>query len=115
MMDGTMLQAVSRIAAGLFAFITPPLLATDLYVANNGNDHNPGTKSEPLATIQSAVNRLQPGDTCLIRKGIYRETVTFPRSGTAQKPIAVKPYGSERVTVSGCDSVTGWTPYTNRI
>ncbi len=90
-------------------------VAGDIYVANVGNDANPGTKSAPLLTIQAAVNRLGPGDTCLIRGGTYRETVTFPRSGSPQKPITVKPYGSECVTVSGCDPVTGWTPYANRI
>jgi hypothetical protein len=89
--------------------------AAEIFVSPNGNDANPGTESKPLATLQAAVDQLQPGDTCVIRGGVYRETVTFPRSGTARKPITLKPYGSERVTVSGCDPVTGWTPYTNRI
>lgn len=91
------------------------LQAAGIYVAMTGNDANPGTKARPLATIQAAVNKLQPGDTCLVRGGTYRETVTFPRSGTADKPITLKPYGNERVTMSGCEPVTGWTRHTNNI
>jgi len=83
--------------------------AADVYVASNGDDANPGTEAKPLASIQAAVDKLQPGDVCLIRGGVYRETVTFPRCGTAQRPITVKPCRGEKVIVSGCDSLTGWT------
>ena len=57
--------------------------AADFYVGPGGDDTHPGTEAQPLATIQAAANKLQPGDTLLIRGGTYRETVTFPRSGTA--------------------------------
>ena len=99
----------------VWVLATAVATATEFYAAPNGNDANPGTESAPMATIQAAVNKLQPGDTCLLRCGTYRETVTFPRSGTAGKPITLKPYGSEKVTVSGCDPVAGWTRYTNNI
>lgn len=58
--------------------------------------------------MQAAVNVLQPGDTLLIRGGVYRETVTFPRSGGPGKPITLKPYRGEKVIITGCDPVTGW-------
>jgi hypothetical protein len=83
--------------------------ATEVHVAPGGSDADPGTDAKPLATIQAAVNRLQPGDTLLIHGGTYRETVTFPRSGIADKPITLRPYRDEKVVVSGCDPVTGWT------
>lgn len=82
-----------------------------IYVAPQGDDGNAGTLTEPLRTLQAGVNRLQPGDTLLIRGGVYRETVIFPRDGAPGKPITVKPYGTETVTVSGCDPVAGWTPH----
>lgn len=100
------LGALAALAAGT-------AVATEYYVSPQGSDANPGTKAKPFATIQRAVDALQPGDACLIRGGTYRETVTFPRSGTAGRPITVKPYASERVTVSGCDPVAGWTPLSN--
>jgi len=83
--------------------------AADFYVAPHGDDAHPGTETQPLATLQAAVNKLQPGDTLLIRGGTYRETVTFPRSGTADKPITLKAYRDEKVVVSGCELVTGWS------
>ncbi|MFH1922826.1 MAG: right-handed parallel beta-helix repeat-containing protein, partial [Planctomycetota bacterium] len=64
-----------------------------------------------MATIQAGVHKLRPGDTLLVRGGTYRETVVFPRSGTAKKPITVRPYQDEKVIVSGCDPVTGWTKH----
>ena len=104
-----------RLTAVLFSLASLTAGAADLYVAPNGSDANPGTSVAPLATVQSAVNRLQPGDTCFVHAGVYRETVVFPRSGTARKPIAVKPFGDGAVTVSGCDPLAGWTPVSNRI
>ena len=83
--------------------------AAQIYVAPNGDDTNPGTETRPMASIQAAVEKLQPGDMCLIREGVYRETVTFSRSGTEQRPITVQSYRGEKVVISGCDPVTGWT------
>jgi hypothetical protein len=90
--------------------------ADELHVAPGGSDENPGTASAPLATIQAAVNRLEPGDTCLVHAGVYRETVVFPRSGTSPwQPITVQAYGDGKVVVSGCDPLAGWTLVSNRI
>ena len=83
--------------------------AADFYVAPHEDDGSAGTEVQPLATLQAAVNKLQPGDTLLIRGGVYRETVTFPRSGTAEKPITLKAYPGEQAVVSGCDPISGWT------
>ena len=83
--------------------------AAEIHVAPGGNDAGPGTAAGPLATIQAAVNRCQPGDTLLIHGGDYRETVTFPRSGAAERPITLRPYPGDKAVVSGCDPVTGWT------
>jgi len=65
--------------------------------------------ARPLRTIQATVDRAQPGDTVLIRGGTYRETVVFPRSGTAAAPITLKPYKSEKPLITGCEPVGGWT------
>ncbi len=86
-----------------------------LYVSQDGNDANMGTRARPLATIQAAVERLQPGDTCVVRGGVYRETVVFPRSGEAGRPITLRAYRGERPVVSGCEPVTGWAPFSNGI
>ncbi|PIX46741.1 MAG: hypothetical protein COZ57_10425 [Armatimonadetes bacterium CG_4_8_14_3_um_filter_66_20] len=84
----------------------------DCHVSPTGNDANTGTGPEDgkaLRTLQAGVDKLQPGDTLLVHGGVYRETVTFPRSGEPGKPITVKAADGEEVTVTGCDPVTGWT------
>jgi hypothetical protein len=85
------------------------LSGAELYVAPVGDDANPGTKARPLATIQAGVDKLRPGDTLLILAGVYRETIIFPRSGTAEKPITVKAPNGEKVVISGGEPVDGWT------
>lgn len=51
------------------------------------------------------------GDVCLLHAGTYRETLT-PVSGTAASPVTYQAWPGDRVVVSGCDLVTGWTPHT---
>ena len=46
-----------------------------------------------------------PGDICYIKRGIYRETVNFSRSGSASAPISFLRFGNENVIVSGLDSL----------
>ncbi|OGV75212.1 MAG: hypothetical protein A3K18_14160 [Lentisphaerae bacterium RIFOXYA12_64_32] len=97
----------------LFATLAPcPAQSATYYVAPGGSDANTGLgakDTETLKTIQAAVDKAQPGETILVRGGTYRETVVFPRSGAADKPITVKPYKDEKVVVTGCDPVSGWT------
>ncbi len=93
----------------------PGLLASTYYVATNGSDANPGTFSLPFQHIQMAASIMVGGDTCCIRAGTYRETVVPANSGTAGAPITFEPYGTEPVTVSGADVVTGWSVYSGGI
>ena len=83
------------------------------YVAIDGNDNNPGTIGLPFRTIQKCATVAVAGDTCFIRAGTYRETVTVARSGTQGKPITFTPYAGETVTISGADVITGWTLHTH--
>lgn len=96
------------VAAALLLASLAAARAAEYHVAPAGDDANPGTMGKPFATLQAAVNRLQPGDTLFIRGGVYRETVTFPRSGAEGMPITLKPYREEKAVVTGCDPVTGW-------
>ena len=65
--------------------------------------------------IQAAVDKLQPGDTCLILGGTYRETVVFPRSGKPGGPLPSNRTKGQKVMVSGCEAVTGWTRHKDNI
>ena len=50
------------------------LRAADFFVAPAGDDANPGTEAKPFATVQRAQQAAAPGDTVLLRGGIYRMT-----------------------------------------
>jgi Right handed beta helix region len=58
---------------------------TDLYVATNGKDSNPGTIDSPLRTIQHAADIAKPGDTVYVRAGIYCQQLAIKVSGNAQQ------------------------------
>ncbi|MFI9583947.1 right-handed parallel beta-helix repeat-containing protein [Streptomyces sp. NPDC052236] len=77
--------------------------ATDLYVASNGTDSNPGTLTAPLKTIQHAVNLAQAGTTIQIRGGTYAPSTNIQllKSGTASQPITLRSYNGERVLIDG--------------
>jgi hypothetical protein len=79
------------------------LQATDLYVATNGSDSNPGTLAAPLKTIQRAVDLAQPGTTIQVRGGTYAPSTNLQllKSGTASQPITLRNYSSERVVIDG--------------
>jgi hypothetical protein len=90
--------------------------AATYYVSTSGDDTNgTGTNSKPWKTIQKAADTMVAGDTCIIRGGTYRETVTLSKSGTATSPITFQAYKGETVTVSGTDPVSGWTKYAGSI
>jgi len=86
------------------------LSAATVFISPSGDDANPGTLAQPFRTIQHGVNLLQPGDTCFVRSGTYREAVTIAKKGTAAKPIRVRAYPGERVLLDGTEPITGWQP-----
>jgi hypothetical protein len=91
--------------------LEPRSLLSTYYVSTVGSNANPGTLAQPFKSIQHAAALAQPGDTVLVRGGVYRETVKPARSGTAAAPITFKPYNGEAVTVSGANPVATWSSY----
>ena len=89
--------------------------ATVYYVAPDGSDNAPGTRGKPFQTIQRAVDVAQPGDTCVIRGGTYRETVRPRVGGRAGRPLRIVAAPGEDVVVTGTEKVTGWTVHRDRI
>src|SRR5687768_13311354 len=65
------------------------------YVANNGSNSNPGSSTQPFETIQQAADIVNPGDTVIVKDGVYSaesvdELVVINRSGTADAPITFR-------------------------
>ena len=79
------------------------------FVSPQGSDDNPGTIARPFKTIQKCAELVQPGSTCWLRQGTYRETVRPKISGTNTEPIAFSAYKKEQVTVSGTELVNDWS------
>jgi hypothetical protein len=89
---------------------------TTYYVSTAGSDGNNGTAlATPFKTIGKAAAVMKAGDQCLIRQGIYRETVKPANSGTSGAPLSFEAYNNELVYISGADPVTGWTVHSGSI
>ena len=61
--------------------------SAELFVSPRGSDKNPGSAKAPFATIAKAAAAANPGDTVKIGPGVYREQITFTRSGKEGAPI----------------------------
>lgn len=88
-------------------FQLPPRLPAStgktFYVAPNGSDANPGTRTRPWGTVQRAANALRPGQRALVRAGTYLENVEINRSGTAARPITIGAYPGERPVIESAE------------
>jgi len=70
-------------------------------VATWGDDANPGSLAAPWRTIQHALEEIRPGERLMIREGTYNESLTFKKSGTGDKTVAVSAYQGEKVILDG--------------
>jgi hypothetical protein len=93
-----------------YAVETDGLPTNVLHVSPVGSDDNSGLSPDaPLRTIQRAADLAQPGFTCYIHAGTYRETVTLSNSGRPGEPIVFMAYGDDQAVISGADPIdSGW-------
>ena len=104
------------ILASLLLAPLAALHAAELFVATNGNDANPGTEQKPLRTIQLVLDRMKPGDVCVLRGGTYREAAEFKTSGAPGKPLRLQAFSGEEVVFDGTETVSGkWARYKGSI
>ena len=85
---------------------TTELYATTYYVSTTGSDTNVGTFVAPFATIQHGSNQLLPGDSLIVRGGIYFEKIYLNTSGAVNNPIVISSYDNETAIIDGT-GVTG--------
>ncbi len=92
-----------------------PIPPHAVFVANTGNDHNPGTVSAPLASIGHAISVAPAGGTIVVRGGVYRESLgNLPRRVTIQAYPHEAPWVRGSVVLNGFASkggawVASWT------
>lgn len=77
----------------------PRALASARYVSLSGSDSDLGTSAKPWRTIQKALDTLRPGETAVVRSGVYRESLVMRRAGTVSAPITVRAYPGESPVV----------------
>jgi hypothetical protein len=102
------LRSISRLislllALAAFGVSLLPVSAqgSTYYVALNGSDSNPGTEARPFGSINHGVRALRPGDTLLVRGGLYAEELrnTIPSGESWQRPVTLKAYPGEEVVL----------------
>jgi hypothetical protein len=92
------------------AALVPSAAARTLYVAPNGHDRNNGTSpATALRTIQTAVNRLRPGETLILAPGEYLQQFVVRQSGTAGQPITIRAAVPGYSVLRGSVRVDGFT------
>ncbi|MHC4739603.1 MAG: PA14 domain-containing protein, partial [Planctomycetota bacterium] len=81
-------------------------VATNYYVATDGDDSDPGTIDQPWLSIKQSCYNLQPGDTLHIRGGTYTGSgnidIDFKfngKHGTQSTPIIIKAHPGEEVII----------------
>ncbi len=96
-------------------FVANSVTAAEYYVSQDGKDKNKGTLKRPFRTISKAASIMEAGDVCVIKEGVYRETIKPANSGTADKPIIFKSYEDDRVVIDATELVEEWTQHSDGI
>ncbi|MEM9929748.1 MAG: DUF1565 domain-containing protein [Bacteroidota bacterium] len=104
-----------KLSTLLLVFCTSFLLATDYYVAKDGNDANDGSEGSPFLTIGKAASLMVAGDVCYIKEGTYREVINPANGGTATAAITFRAFGEDEVIVSATEPITEWEVHSGNI
>lgn len=81
--------------------------ARDLHVAVTGSDDATGTSDAPLASIEKAIELINPGETIYIHAGTYypESHITIPEKDTSPDTrISMMAYGTDEVIIDGSRS-----------
>lgn len=82
-------RKLARWALAALLFSNCAATAETFYVAPDGDDGGAGNSANPWSTIQAAANRVDAGDTIIVRPGVYRESVVLVRGGLPHMPVSL--------------------------
>jgi hypothetical protein len=87
----------------LFPFI---IFGSTFFIDNYASFKGDGTINSPFNSLDQAFNKIQPGDTLILRGSnceygqIYITDLELPMSGLESSPIVVMPFKNEQVVIS---------------
>ena len=85
--------------------------------ATKGSDAQEGSEQRPWKTLAFAAGKIAPGETIVLRAGIYREHVVVKCAGTQEKPIVIRSHPGALVVLDGGlpdfydNPSAAWEPY----
>lgn len=88
--------------------ISPTFINAQLYVAENGNDNNPGTIIKPYKSIEIAISKLQKNDTLYLRKGTY-----YVKNAIVNLNLIA--YNNEKAVIRNTEIKSNWKLENNNI
>jgi hypothetical protein len=93
-----MINKIISFSATLFFLVAINVMGQNIFIAPNGNDINPGTFSQPMFSLASAITKAKVGDTIFVRGGSfqYNSTITISKSGTSTTKFYILSYKNER-------------------
>ena len=74
--------------------------------ASDGKVGNSGKSSSPFATITEAISVMSDGDICIIRDGVYHETLSI----SGKNNLTFRAVTNGNVTISGGTVISDWEP-----
>lgn len=118
-----------RMSLCVLVMLTMTLKAQEIWVSPAGNDFNPGTREQPLASITAALHRvggqnIKNGATnealrIILKDGIFPLTETLcldsEDSGTEPSPVIIEAAPGSHPVLSGGIALSGWHRFGARI
>jgi len=90
----------SFLASVSLLFMPTSALAYTYYVAEYGNDGNPGTEAKPWRTVDKAADTMIAGDIVYVKEGTY-SGFAVSKSGTADNYISYLAYPGDTPIING--------------
>jgi hypothetical protein len=102
MKEKSRMRALTILVLVSFLWMAPlRVTGATYYVAQNGNNAAPGTIDNPWGSLQRASSGLRPGDTVLVRGGVYHERFVPTNEGAVDAPIVYRAFPEEYVEIDG--------------
>ena len=77
---------MKRLPTILLMLLSTSAVAGQVYVCpSSGDDAGPGNREKPFKTLQAAMDKMKPGDTCFIMPGLYEHERHLVLRGNAAR------------------------------